>query len=658
METEHLIMGTAGHVDHGKTSLVKALSGYDCDTHKQEKERGITINLGFSHLDLTEDISVGIIDVPGHADFIKTMVAGASGIDFVLLVIAADEGIMPQTKEHLEIMETLGITKGIVVLNKVDLVDAEFLELVEEEITDFLKDSFLKDAPIVKVSTVTNEGIGELLAEITKTVQTIPLRKAEGLFRMYIDRIFTQKGFGTIVNGSVISGILSQTDPVYLLPGEKELRIRRLEHHGNEVSQVRAGDRASFNLVGFKQKYFKHGMILSNKKIKPTNLIDVKLNLYRDSSELGLWNQVIFLLGTNRLMVRIHLLDTDTLQSGENCLAQVYLPQAIITQLNDKFIIRNSSGNLTLGGGKVVDPYPLHHRRRRTKQVEIVKKIAEGDLEEIIAAEVRKSALPVSQQNLAEKLNMAPDDLIETIFQKLPNDIIFYQSANDIILLHKRMNTAYQNKILNGLREYHLKNPLKNSGRTFKELMGIFGEDQNEITQVTLNQLLSDLNKNNKLKKIGNTWILHDHEVKIKDDLKLLIKHTEEFIKMKGNNAVDIKEIYNFGKSETATDKDMDRVLVYLIDNRSIYLLQQKYLHSSFIEKAKKILIKFLTENDAGIKVSEFRDLMETNRTTALILLESFDNENITLRKGNFRYLTKKFLKQLSSVHPEVHLNN
>jgi len=216
---------------------------------------------------------------------------------------------------------------------------------------------------------------------------------------MYIDRIFTQKGFGTIVNGSIISGTITKNELVFLLPNEKELRIRRLEHHGKEVNQVSAGDRASFNLVGFKQKEFKHGMVLSNKKIKSTQLIDIKLNIYENDVTLELWNQVIFLLGTNRIMARIHLLDRDHLKSGENCLAQVYLPHPIITQYNDKFIIRNSSGNLTLGGGYVVDPYPLHHRRRRETQIEIVKKIASGELEEMVAAEVRKSALPLSTEN-------------------------------------------------------------------------------------------------------------------------------------------------------------------------------------------------------------------------------------------------------------------
>ena len=647
MKTKHLIMGTAGHVDHGKTALIKALTGYDCDTHKQEKERGITINLGFSHIDLPNGNSVGIVDVPGHADFIKTMVAGACGIDFVLLVIAADEGIMPQTKEHLEIMKTLGITNGIIVLNKIDLVDKELLELATEELKDFVKDSFLYDAPIIQVSSQTKQGIEKLINEISIIIDAIPQRETEGLFRMYIDRIFTQKGFGTIVNGSIISGTITKNEPVFLLPNEKELRIRRLEHHGKEVNQVSAGDRASFNLVGFKQKEFKHGMVLSNKKIKSTKLIDIKLNIYQNDVTLGLWNQVIFLLGTNRIMVRIHLLDRDNLKSGESCLAQVYLPHSIITQYNDKFIIRNSSGNLTLGGGYVVDPYPLHHRRRRETQIDIVKKIASGELEEMIAAEVRKSALPISQKTIADYLDVNSDELIEAIFQKLPGDIIFYQYGDEIILLKKKMNTVYQNKILSGLKNFHIKNPLKKNGKTFKELMGIFGEYQNEETKITLTQILYNLEERAKLRKEGKTWILTSHEVNLNDEIKAMIKKADNLIRSKGNIAVDPSALIDFANDENISKIQMEQIISYLIDNGNIYFLQQKYLHSDLVEKAKKILLEQLTKSTEGIKVSQLRDFLNTNRGTAMILLEFFDSENITLRKGNFRFLTKKYKKTI-----------
>lgn len=645
MNKKHLIMGTAGHVDHGKTTLIKALTGYDCDTHKQEKERGITINLGFSHLNLPDGNSYGIVDVPGHSDFIKTMVAGACGIDFVLLIIAADEGIMPQTIEHLEIMKMLDIKYGLVVQTKVDLVDNELLELSKEEIKEFIQGSFLENSPIVSVAFSNEKGIPELIKHITELVSKIPSKENAGFFRMYVDRIFTKKGFGTIVNGSVLSGKVTKNEPVYLLPLEKELRIRRMEHHGKESKTIFAGDRASFNIVGLKQKEIQKGMMLSNKLIKSTKLIDIKLTLFKENVTLGLWNRVLFFLGTNRLMVRIHLLDKDHLQTNQTCLAQVYLPQKIVTQFGDKFIIRNSSGEKTIGGGEIVDPYPLHHRRRRENQIDIVKNIASGKLVDLLTSEVRKSALPITHNTIAEKLNVPANDLIDPIFQELPGDLKFYQVDDDIILLNKKINTSYQNKVLSKLQKYHSLNPLSHTGNTFKELMGIFGDEQNEITSKTLQQILQNLEEKNKLKKLENTWILNSHKVVLNEKIKAYIEQIEKYIISCGNNSIDFSDIQDHAK---AISKDkLEQILNYLVNLDKLYYLQQKYIQAEFLEKAKKKVVNYLKKNEDGIRVAHFRDMLETNRNSAIILLEFFDSEGITIRKGNFRYLKKSFKDKL-----------
>ena len=646
MDKKHLILGTAGHVDHGKTALIKALTGFDCDTHKQEKQRGITINLGFTHLDLPDGNSVGIIDVPGHVDFIKTMVAGACGIDFVMLVISADEGIMPQTEEHLEIMKILGIQYGIIVLTKIDLVDKDLLELATEEVRNFVKDSFLQDASIVKVSSETNQGLEELVHTITDIIPKISQRSSEGTFRMYIDRIFSREGFGTIVNGSVLSGSITKESLVFLLPGEKELRIRKLEHHGKEVDRVNAGDRASFNLVGFKQKDFRRGMVLSDRPIKETNLVDVKITIFQKDIKLGLWNQVMFLLGTNRLMTRIHLLDKDTLESGKTCLAQVYLPKRIITQYEDKFIIRNSSGDLTLGGGYIVDPYPLHHRRRRDAQIEIVKKISSGELPELVAAEVRKSALPVTHEEIANKLSLTPDELIDVIFQQLPGDIIFYQSKDKILLLAKKFSTAIQNKILTGLEEYHKNFPLKETGKTFNELLGIFGTQPDEITRLTLKLILQNLEEEGKIKQVEQTWTLVSHDIRLDDGTKSQIENVNEYLQSIGNNSIDFENIFLNMQKEDINKKRLNQILFYLVDKKKVHFIQKKYIHTDFFERSKKLLIEYLEQSKEGITVAQFRDMIQSNRNTALLLLEFFDRENLTIRKGNYRFLKKKFLKK------------
>ena len=646
MKNKHLIMGTAGHVDHGKTTLIKALTGYDCDTHKQEKERGITINLGFSHIDFAGGNSVGIVDVPGHASFIKTMVSGACGIDFMLLIIAADEGIMPQTKEHFEIMKMLGVKFGIIVQTKIDLVDEELSEISQAEISEFVEGSFLENAPLIGVSAETGDGIEELLQAISRLTETIPARDSAGVFRMYIDRVFVKKGFGTIANGSVISGKIKKTDKIFILPKNKEIRIRSMQRHGSETDEIYAGDRASFNLVGLKQKEIQKGMLLSDRIVESTKLIDVKITIFNEIN-LGLWNQVIFILGSNHLVCRLHLLDQNNLSNGENCLAQIYLPQEIVAFLGDKFIMRNSSGNTTIGGGEIIDPHPLHHRRRRKQQIEIVKEIAFGGLKSIISAEVRKSEIPISHFEIAQKLNLNADDLLETIFQKLSNDIVFYQTENEIILLSKKQNTALQNKILTGLQNYHRKNPLLETGRTFKEISGIFGEKQTEITKKTLQKILVSLVENNKILKYQNSWVLVSHEVKIDAETKLEIEKIEGFIKSQKNNFVEKNEILNFGKNNKIVDQKINSILTNLTATKQIYFLQNKIFSADFLQRCQKILVKFLTENEVGIKTSQFRDLIASNRGATIIILEYFDSENITLRKGDFRFLTNRFRETL-----------
>ena len=643
MNYKHLIMGTAGHVDHGKTALIKALTGFDCDTHKQEKQRGITINLGFTHLDLPDGNSIGIVDVPGHSDFIKTMVSGASGIDFVLLVISGDESIMPQTREHLAIMQVLGIKHGLIALTKIDLIDDELSELAESEIQDFVNGTFLENASIVKVSSQTNEGISELIQSISEIVKIIPEKSSSGTFRLYIDRIFIQPGFGVIVNGSVISGSIQKENLLYLLPTKKEVRIRRIEHHGKEVEQVKAGDRASLNLVGFKKKDFKPGMILTNKLIKATSLIDAKFQLFQNDVSLGLWSQVLFLMGTVRLMARIHLLNKNILKSDESGLIQIYLPQPIITQIEDSFILRNSSGTITLGGGKVIDPYPLHHRRRRKDQIKNVEKLAIGELNELIAVEVRKSLMPITDEQIAEKLNIWKDDLIPVIFQDLPKDIVFFQTKDKILLMEKKRGTALKNKILNQLMEFHKKNPLIEQGKTFNELIGIFGNQKKKIIKIILELILQDLEENHKVKKVNKTWIIASHKVKLNERFKAQINEVEEKVLNSEKKVSSLQELAS--QLQEISLQNLKQILAHLISTQKIYFIQMKYIHSDFMNECLKQLISYLNKNPQGITVSYFRDLMKINRANALILLGFFDTEGITIRKGDFRVLTKKFLK-------------
>ncbi len=647
MQPKHLIMGTAGHVDHGKTSLIRAMTGFDCDTHLQEKQRGITINLGFTNLKLPSGNSVGIVDVPGHADFINTMVSGACGIDFVLLIIAADEGIMPQTREHLQIMELLGIKNGIIVLNKTDLVDEELLELAEEEINDFVQGTFLTSAPVINVSSLTNKGISDLISKIDQFVGQIPSRSTGGFFRMYIDRIFTVEGFGAIVNGSVLSGKIFSNTPLYILPGERQVRIRRIERHGAETDSVQAGDRAALNLVGFKQKEFSRGQLLAENKIKPTSLIDVKIRLFPGDRKLGIWNQLLFLMGTVKQMVRLHLLDQDELSGGEEGLAQIYLPRPIMPIMGDKFILRISSGDRTLGGGEVIDPYPLHHRRRREQQIDIVKKLSSGDLAEIIAAEVRKSVMPISLTQIALMLNQKVDALTDSVYHKLAGDISFYQSEKQIILLMKKQKTALKNKVLNSIRQFHQQNPLGNEGRSMQELLGIFGEERNDISRETLALLLEEMETDFQIRKAGKTWALYDHSVQLDGEFNRKIQAVLKYLFDCGYNVPLMTGITEAAKDYGISEKELKLILQQLARQEEIINYQNCYLHIQIVNQAKARLINFLKQHEEGISLAEYRDMLNTNRKMASLLLEYFDKKLITVRHDNVRHFTPQYKKYL-----------
>ncbi|MCF7918359.1 MAG: selenocysteine-specific translation elongation factor [Candidatus Cloacimonetes bacterium] len=649
MQTKHLIMGTAGHVDHGKTSLIRALTGFDCDTHQQEKQRGITINLGFTNINLPSGNTVGIVDVPGHADFINTMVSGACGIDFVLLVIAADEGIMPQTREHLQIMELLGIRKGLIVLNKSDLVDEELLELAEDEVRDTVQKTFLESASVVCVSSLTSMGINELITQIDEMVTRIPERDAAGNFRMYIDRIFSVEGFGVIVNGSILDGKISISDSLYILPGEREVRIRRIERYGQQVESVQAGDRASLNLVGFKQKEFFRGMLLSDKKIAQSRLIDARIRMFPSEKSLPLWSQVVLLLGTMKQMVRMHLLDRDVLTGGDEGLVQIYLPQPVIPVLGDKFIIRLSSGDETLGGGIIIDPYPLHHRRRRQKQIDIVQMLASGELPEIIASEVRKSILPLSLSEISAQINQPLEKLSEIVYAKLPPDLLIYQGGDKIILLMKKQKTVYINKILNSVRQFHNQNPLSRDGRSFQELLGIFGIQVTAVCRDYLLLLLQEMESSFKLRKEGKTWVLFEHKVEIKEDFQKKIAAINDFLYKCGYNVPLMSGIIETAEIYAISDKDLKLILQKLVKEEEVIFYQSSYIHIKIVNQARARLISYLKQHEEGISLAQYRTLLDTNRKMASLLLEYFDTRQITARKDNVRHFTPQYKKYLQS---------
>ena len=640
----NFILGTAGHIDHGKTALIKALTGIDCDTHPEEKLRGITINLGFSHLDLIDGNSIGIVDVPGHHDFINTMVAGAHGIDIIMLVIAADSGIMPQTIEHLQIAQTLGIRQGFVALTKVDLVDEESISMIENEIKEFLKNTFLSECKIIRVSSVTGQGVRQIKNYLEEVVANSESKDSSKIFRMYIDRIFSISGFGTVVTGSVIGGLIRKSDTVYLLPTNKELRMRRMERHGNEVEQISSGNRVSINIVGLNKEDFSRGMLLSDRIIKPSKLLDAKINLFGGNKKIKRWSDVIFLSGTFKNQAKMHLLSLN--ESDETAFVQFHFSEPCIVLRGDKFIVRSTSGIQTLGGGEIIDPYPLHHKRKSIKLVNQLIKISDGNSDEIIFSEVRKRRIPQTLNKLLDELNIVTENK-DLILNSLPEEISAIKIEEDIIFVLTSTKENIKTSVLKSIDNYHKKNPLIATGRTSEELFGLVEVDSSKISEPIMNSVLNELISDKKIKKVENTWSLINHSVQLNENEQRKIDFVEDYFEQSKMQTPLISDLLKAAINQGIDEKKLNQILNMLTAQNKIYRAENSYLHSSIVDYSRNKILKFLRSNPDGITVAGFRDLVKGNRKICLLMLSLFDSEGIILRDADVRKITdigEKFL--------------
>ncbi len=639
---KHLILGTAGHVDHGKTALVRALSGIECDTHKEEKKRGITINLGFAHLEMDDALDFGIVDVPGHRDFIHTMVAGASGIDLAMLVVAADSGVMPQTREHLEIMDVLGIKTGLVALTKTDLVDEDIAELAAEEISELLEGTFLEGCPIVPVSSVTGDGIDALKQTITTVSQQLEERSTGDVFRLFPDRIFTVSGFGTVVTGSVLGGSIRSGDTVFLLPVGKKLRIRRMERHGNEVEEVVAGDRASVNLVGLDREDFARGMVISDRPLKSTEMVDVNLRLFKDAKDMGLWTQVVFHLGTYEQQARVHLITAEHLPGGERAIAQVHLESPCIVQVNDRFVIRSTSSDVTLGGGEIVDPAPLHHRRRTDKLKRALERVTEGKLSELVSVELKKQRSALSVAEIAGVFNVSATDVEAIIDDGLPDYLVTYTSGNTRYLAVTEDRDDLISRVLNLLEKHHKDNPLSQNGRTTEEMMGTLGVARGSSAEVVFRIMLGDLESEGNLKQHSHTWLLESHTVTLSDKQKAHVDFVETFMKTSKSGVPSLTLLGEEAAAKGIKDPEVKQALRYLVEGGRAFAVDGDYLPLKTVNKGRRAVVDFLTRTPEGISLGQLRDLTDGTRRSAMLLFQIFETEGIVKRVGDLRVLSKK----------------
>jgi len=644
--SKHLIMGTAGHVDHGKTALINALTGIDCDTHKEEKERGITINLGFAHLELQSDLSLGIVDVPGHKDFIRTMVAGAYGIDFVLLVVAADSGIMPQTREHFNIMRMLGVSKGLVALNKADLVDDEMLELAKMEIMEFLEDTPMENAPMIAVSSVTGQGIDELKNEIEKTALEIPEKSHTEKFRMYIDRIFNVKGQGIVVTGSVLGGAVKSGQELILLPGNHDkIRIKSIQRHGKTVGATSAGDRAALNLSGLKYDEFERGMLLADTRLDEIDMIDAQVELFDLQVRLKTWNHLIFHTGTFVTKSRMHLLTADSLAGNDKAVVQFHLEKPAILLNNDKFIIRNSSNDLTLGGGTILDTKPLHHKRKTNVLKQNMQHLADAILNkanqfQLIMLETDKSGKPIKIDHLAQLINLTAEEIENTVNEN-PVSLIIVETSDAKYLLTHTFLEKTKSRILDELKTYHLQNKLFERGLDAKELRGKLSMTTPADAEI-LDRILEQLLEAEKIKTISKTFALKGHTVKPDKKMQQQLNWINFVVGNIGLQRLTLSELEKKAENENIKRGQLKMLIQFLASRGEIYFNGEDILPANAVDKARLALLHDLATKPNGINEKEFRELIDAPRKTIQVLIDIFTKEEFISKETFYLHLAPK----------------
>ncbi len=629
----HFIIGTAGHIDHGKTALIRALTGIETDRLKEEQKRGITIELGFAYMDLDNGERAGIIDVPGHEKFIKNMLAGVAGIDIVLLVIAADEGVMPQTVEHLNILSLLGVSKGYIVLTKIDLVDDEWLEMVEEDVRAQVADTFLADAPVVRVSAYQNVGIDQLKAMLTAAAQETETKDIARAARLPIDRVFTMDGFGTVVTGTLLEGTIAVGQKMTLYPQCVETKIKQIQIHQDSSETAVAGQRVALNLANIAKGDLPRGTVLAAAdSLLTTMLVDVELKLLEDISRpIEQRTRIRFYAGSAELFGRVVLLEGDLLEAGQSCYAQLRLEEPVALKLGDRFVIRFYSPLETIGGGIVLDINPPKHRKRESGTIDYLKVRATGDVVDKVAQTIERYSFELpTQAHIGELLNLTEVDLKAAVdallaraeIMRLKGDVVMHNNAYQVFL--KRASAA--------LEDYHSAYPLRR-GMPIEEFRSrVFGKDKAVLAESLTARML------------GDGLAVADGVARLKT---FQIELSDEQQKCKATIAAAFKDgaykpplVADIAAS-VCKDIAMDSIVDLLIAESELVRVDDAILfHESIVEDAKR-RVKALIARDGSLQLADFRDAVQTSRKFAVALLEYFDRIHFTKKQGDERQLGK-----------------
>jgi selenocysteine-specific elongation factor len=631
----HVIVGTAGHIDHGKTALVKALTGIDADRLKEEKERGITIDIGFAHLVVDAKTTIGFIDVPGHERFIKNMLAGIGGIDMVMLVIAADESVMPQTREHLDICSLLHIRQGFTVLTKIDRVEAGIAELAEVEVKEFLRGSFLEGSPILRVSSTTKQGIAELVDTLKDFVAKAAPRDANDVFRLPVDRCFTMKGFGTVVTGTLIAGNVKKDKEVEILPSQRTARVRGIQVHGRAAAEAMAGQRTALNLQGIELADVQRGMVLTVPHLfKPTSMLDCHIELLRSSPDsIETRKRIRFHVGTAELMARVVLIGQDRLQPGESAFAQIRLEGPVFALPGDRFIIRQYSPMVTIGGGEILDAMPEKHRRTDKAVVPKLRVLKEAAQEDRIMAIIDDAGLQgVELQDLVAQRGLAPDRVREYAAKLENANRIRILGSNPFTVASAKSFADAVDATASAVRRFHGANPLL-QGISREELKArLFGKASNLLFQAVLEKLAADQQiafAHDLIHEFGRKVTLSADEARIRTQVA-------ERFRLLGLQAPSADEVI----TALGLDKITARKIIQLMlrENALVKISEGLLIDGAALDELIRS-VKMLKAKSPTLGVGEFKNLTGVSRKFAIPLLEYLDRQRITRRVGDERMI-------------------
>ena len=626
-----IVIGTAGHIDHGKTTLIKALTGIDCDRLKEEKVRGITTELGFAHYKFGDDLLIGIVDVPGHEKFVRHMVAGAWGIDMALFVVAADEGVMPQTKEHMDICEILGLKKGIIAITKIDLVDEEMVELVHEDIKDFLKGRSLEGAPVIPVSSTTGKNIELLKESIRNAAKNVEERSKEGIFRLPVDRVFTLKGLGTIITGTCISGYIKIGEEIEIYPLHKKAKVRNIQAYHEDAEEAIAGQRVALNLQGIEKNEIERGTIIGKPDtLMLSNRLDATLR-YLKLPFKPIKNDSIlrFHIAATQEEARIVLLNRDVIEPGEELFAQFVFANPIVALPGDRYILRGSYAIQTIGGGEILDIMPGKHKRNAVYIDSTYKLLTEGNFMDKAEYHILKGGYEGIKREILSIL-LGKDEahvssLIENLVQH--NKVTFIGKT----VIHMDKFIDYKKTLEKLLDDFHTKNPQK-IGISKEELRTRLPKVESQVFQAALEECIAE----------GNIEVEKD-KVRIRDAGGKVDKEREHFVedmieKLHGYGLMPphVKELaIELHKTENYVRDSMER-LVY--EGKVIKVKGDMYFHRNVIEDFKEKVLTYLRANKE-MTPSDFKSTLNLSRKYMIPLLEYLDEIKLTIRTGDKRIL-------------------